>query len=331
MAVRMEKREILVWAEQREGKLIQASREAIALGRHLADLMNLSLAIALNGGSAAPSPHEMADQSGEEIWLIDPEIPGTASYEVYGEAVRQMVSRFSPQWILMGHSSRVVDFVPRLAVRMDCAFIPGCLDFRYEHEMLSWIRPAYEGRFHQQVIPSGHPPFLVSIQPGAFARLAFPQAGGGMVHPLSLRIPSSTIRRRVVESSAGSAQGTDLAQARTVVAGGRGMGSREQFEWIHQLALLLEGATGASRPAVEAGWAARGLQIGSSGQFVSPRLLLACGISGAIHHAVGVSGAGCIVAINQDPLASIFRIADYGIVGKVEEILPALIEELHQK
>jgi electron transfer flavoprotein alpha subunit len=327
----MGKREILVWVEQREGKLLQASREAAALGRHLANIMEISLAIVLNAGAMAHPREHLDELAGEEVWVLNPEIPGTASAEVYVEAFRQLVSRFAPRWILTGHSARIADFVPRLAIQLDSAYVPGCLGFQFEQKVLSWIRPVFEGKYHQRVVPLGQPPFLVTLQPGAFARLRSPGREGGTVRALPWRFPANDLPRRRAILPADSGQGVDLERAQTVVAGGKGMGSREQFGWIQRLAGLLGGAVGASRPAVEAGWATRDCQIGSSGHFVSPRLLLSCGISGAIHHVVGASGADCVVAINQDPCASIFRIADYGIVGRVEEILPALIEELERQ
>jgi electron transfer flavoprotein alpha subunit len=227
---------------------------------------------------------------------------------------------------LMGHTYQAIDFVPRLATRLGRGFIPNCVDYWIDSGRPVFVRQVFNGKISLEVGVKGDPPHFVSLQQGAFNAYEVKSKENPRIVDLAVSLPADLPKRKVLEVIR-AAEGTmDLSQAEIIVAGGRGLASKEKFQIILDLAQALGAGVGASRPVTDGGWLPKEHQIGSSGQTVNPKLYIACGISGAIQHLVGMMNSGCIVAINKDPNAPIFGVADYGIVGDVFKVVPALIE-----
>jgi electron transfer flavoprotein alpha subunit len=249
-----------------------------------------------------------------------------SSYEIHCEVLKQVLAQESPYLFLLAHTYQVIDFVPRLAAMLDCGFLPNCVGYRLKDGELYFVRQVFGGKLNMEMRFHGDPPYFVSIQQGAFPAHDLP---AGLTPDLvwrDLSAPDRVFRCKVLGVFEEVQKKVDLCQAEIVVAGGRGLASKEGFQIVRDLADALGASIGASRPPVDGGWLPKEHQIGSSGQTVAPKLFIACGISGAIQHLVGMSGSRCIVAINKDPNAPIFSVADYGIVGDVFKVVPMLTE-----
>jgi electron transfer flavoprotein alpha subunit len=229
----------------------------------------------------------------------------------------------------MSHTYQVRDFAPKVAASLGRAFISDCIGYRKDEDGVIFVRQIFQGKINADVAFVGEPPYFVSFQAGAFRS---DEAVGGItpaeVRPLRVDLSTTEIRTRPLELFREAKQAVDLTQAERIVAVGRGIKSQENMALAEKLAEVLGAEIGASRPICDSGWLPMERQIGSSGQTVSPKLYLALGISGAIQHVVGMKGSRTIVAINKDRDAPIFDIADYGIVGDLFEIVPALIKQL---
>ena len=246
--------------------------------------------------------------------------------DAYCEMLLEFARQETPYLFLMGHSYQTIDFAPKLATMLDRGLIPNCVDYRFEAGQLLFVRQVFNGKLDLEVGLKGEPPYLVSIQQGAFAAMEEDLKSTPRVVCRQAAVADSALERKVLEIMEAVGGKVDLTQAEIIVAGGRGLGSKEKFQLILDLAAALGAGVGASRPVTDGGWLPKEHQIGSSGQTVTPKLYIACGISGAIQHLVGMSNSSCIVAINKDPHAPIFRVADYGIVGDVFKVVPKLIE-----
>jgi electron transfer flavoprotein alpha subunit len=315
---------ILVLVEHRNGKIKSSSWEALGLGQKLAADMGKEAKAVVLGFQVEALAQQVSERAGVEVLLLDSEGAEAYAPEGYCEALARIAEQESPCLILMGHTYQAMDFAPRLAARLDRALISNCSDCYLREDQPVFVRPVYGGKLNAEVGLNGSPPCLVSVQQGAFSppqsQMPFP----ARVHRLEIPLPAGMFQREVLEVIQESCGKVDLSQAEIVVAGGRGLASKEKFQIILDLAQVLGAGVGASRPVTDGDWLPKEHQIGSSGQTVSPKLYIACGISGAIQHLVGMSNSGCIVAINKDPNAPIFRVADFGIVGDVFKVVPAL-------
>jgi electron transfer flavoprotein alpha subunit len=233
---------------------------------------------------------------------------------------------------LLAHTYQVRDFAPKLAASMGKGMIGDCVGYRHENGKLVFVRQMFQGRTAADVIFTGEPPWVATFQAGAFrADLAAKHASGkAAVKPVSVELKAEQIRTKPLELFREAKQAVDLTQAPILVSVGRGIKGPENIPMAEKLAKLMGGEISASRPICDEGWLPMDRQIGSSGQTVVPKLYLALGISGAIQHVVGMKGSRTIAAINKDAHAPIFEVADYGIVGDLFEIVPAMIEELEK-
>ena len=317
---------LLVFAEQRAGRLKGISWEAIGFGQKLAEELNSGIEVVLLGGDVQALATEIVERSGLEVLAVSNEKCRDYTPEAYCEVLRQVIEQRRPFLLLMGHTYQVIDFAPKLATLLGGGFIPNCIDYIGDGKELTFVRQVFNGKLNLQVRLKGPAPGLVSLQQGAFNSYEVRPKSNPAVVRLDMPLPDDILKRKILEVIQ-SAQGkVDLSQADIIVAGGRGLASKEKFQIILDLADALGAGVGASRPVTDGGWLPKEHQIGSSGQTVSPKLYIACGISGAIQHLVGMSNSGCIVAINKDANAPIFSIADYGIVGDVFKIVPLLTE-----
>jgi electron transfer flavoprotein alpha subunit len=317
---------ILVLIEHRSVKVKGISWEAVGFGQKLASQLSSEMAVVLLGHDVDALAAEVMQRCGQPVLVASD--PNLANYtpEAYCVALSRVMEQESPLLLLMGHTYQAIDFAPRLATMLGRGFIPNCVDYQWDGKQVTFVRQVFNGKLNLRVGFKGSPPHLVSLQQGAFNAYEVQAQSNPKLVRLDVPLPPEVLRRKVLEVIQAAQGKVDLSQADIIVAGGRGLANKEKFQIILDLAQALGAGVGASRPVTDGGWLPKEHQIGSSGQTVAPKLYIACGISGAIQHLVGMSNAGCIVAINKDPNAPIFSIADYGIVGDVFKIVPVLIE-----
>jgi electron transfer flavoprotein alpha subunit len=325
---------ILVIAEQRGGKLNRATWEAIAAAQALAGATAAAgaagspIKVALAGSSVAGLAAELAAASVAEVLVADH--PALAAYtpDGYAVAIRALVDAASPTYVLMPHTYQTRDCAPAIAARMRKSLITDVTGVSGAGAEATFTRPMFQGKLAATVKPMGEPPFFVTVQIGAYRADAVQKNGPAPIAPVSVEIDDATIRQKPEPPFQEAKQAVDLGQAERIVAVGRGIKSQENIAIAEKLAGVMGAELAASRPICDNGWLPMERQIGSSGQTVAPKVYLALGISGAIQHLVGMKGARTIVAINKDADAPIFEVADYGIVGDLFEVVPALIAEL---
>ena len=311
-------------AEIRQGSLTRTTSQLLGAARKLAEQQGLHAAAVLLGGEQTQAD-ELARKVPLILWVKEPRLE---TYEAsrYAYALRQLIEvRGSPVAILTGAGAAGLEFLPRLSMSCDSAYASSCVDLWWEGSELACRRPVYGGKVYEELALSTKPAFF-TVRPGAFAvpeNLETP----GKIEAVSVTVPED-LGLDLIERKRTTAGQKDLSEAARVVAGGRGMGVPENFKLLEELAGVLDGAVGVSRAVVDAGWFPHDIQVGKSGKTISPELYIACGISGAIHHVLGINTAKVVVAINKDPDAAIFKSADYGIIGDALEILPGLIEKL---
>jgi electron transfer flavoprotein alpha subunit len=231
---------------------------------------------------------------------------------------------------VLAHTYRTRDFAPKLAARLDRALVTDCIGIK-RGEKVTYLRPVYQGKLVAEVAAEGEAPHVVSVQIGAYRQDAARRGNApAPVSPLPVALDASASRQKAEEPFQEAKQAVDLSQAERIVAVGRGIKAQEHIALAEKLASALGAQLAASRPICDSGWLPMERQIGSSGQTVAPKLYIALGISGAIQHVVGMKGARTIVAVNKDADAPIFEIADYGIVGDLFEVVPAMIAELQK-
>ncbi len=316
---------ILVFVEQREGTLKKFSKECLSEARRLADAKGGRVAAVLAGTEETAA--QCTSYGADCIYFSDHSGLTAYSTEGYAEMVCAAVRAFQPDVLLAPASSQGKDLMPRVTARLDVALAQDCTQVVWQEEMqLEWTRPIFAGKAFAQVRLSGSP------QAGTLRPNVFPlqESGDRTAERISLNesLSLSGIRARVTETQKFAGQTVELTEADIIVSGGRGMKGPENFHLVQSLAETIGGAMGASRAAVDAGWMEHRYQVGQTGKTVAPTLYLACGISGAIQHLAGMSSSKYIVAINKDPEAPIFKLADYGIVGDTLQILPLLNQEI---
>ena len=325
---------ILVIAEQREGPqsgLHHGSFEALAAAQQLAGPRQARIAVALAGKGIAPLCAELAAKKCNEVWSLEHDLLEHYTPDAYTAALRPLIEQLKPSLVLFPHTYQVRDFAPKLAATFQRALISDCIGLRQDGNQTVFIRQMFQGKTNADVVPTGDPPHFVTFQAGAFRGDAVEAASApAPVKPAEVKLSPEQIRTKPLELFREAKQAVDLTQAGIIVSVGRGIKAPENIEMARKLATLLGGELAASRPICDEGWLPMERQIGSSGQTVAPKLYLALGISGAIQHVVGMKGARCVAAINKDANAPIFEVADYGIVGDLFEVVPALIEALEK-
>ncbi len=322
---------ILVIAEQRQGKLNPQSWETLSAGQQLAEALGARLAAALAGKGVAKLAEEFAAKKLDEMWLVEHDLLEPYTPDGYAAVCRQLVEQLKPALVLLPHTYQVRDFAPKLAAAFQRALIADCIGFRREGGQTVFVRQMFQGKTNADVLAAGAPPHFVTFQAGSFrGDQVKPGDKKAEVKKAGIKLDAAAIRTKPGELFREAKQAVDLSQAPIIVAVGRGIKAPENLEMAKKLAGLLGGELGASRPICDEGWLPMERQIGSSGQTVAPKLYLALGISGAIQHVVGMKGSRTVVAINKDQNAPIFEVADYGIVGDLFEVVPALIEALEK-
>jgi electron transfer flavoprotein alpha subunit len=306
---------VLIVAEIQKGAIREASYELVTFAKKLGG----DVASVVIGSGIAGEAEALSKRGGGKVYVADD--PALANYNVDGwaKAVRAAVDASGASTVLFSNTPSGWDVAPRIAAALDAAFVSDAFDAK---EGPVFVRRVFNGKLDAEIAPAGGK-VVATVQPGAVS--ASDATGAGSTEKLSVDL--SGLRAKFVETKVATAKGVDLTKAEIIVSGGRGVGAPEKFpEVIQPLANALGGAMGASRPVVDAGWLPHEYQVGSSGQIVTPKLYIACGISGAIQHLVGMKGANYIIAINKDADAPIFEVAQLGVVGDLFEIVPKLTE-----
>ena len=317
---------ILVVAEQREGKLNRVSLETLAAAQAIGKETGWPIDVVLPGFHTAPLAQELAAYKVEKVY--DLEGPSLEAYtsDAYVHALKAFVARLQPKLVLFPHTYQVRDFAPRMAMALDRTLISDATGYKYESGKLLFTRQMFQGKFVADVAFAGEAPWLATLQIGTY-RADQAEAGAAQVETVEASAPPA-LRITPHEVFQEAKQAVDLSQAEVIVAIGRGIKEQKNVAIAEDLAKALGGEVAASRPICDNGWLPLDRQIGSSGQTVAPKLYIALGISGAIQHIVGMKGSRTIVAINKDKEAPIFEIADYGIVGNLFDVVPAVTEEI---
>ncbi len=323
---------ILLITEQHDGQWNRVSFETLAAAQQIAQQAKGSVSAVVIGKGVAALADEIAGYRLDEVLLVEHDLLEKYTPDGFSLALRQLIDGAKPDLVLLPHTYQVRDFAPKLAASMQKGLIGDCIGYRHENGKLIFVRQMFQGRTAADVVFTGDAPWVVTFQASAFrADLAAKNASGkAPVKPLAVELKPEQIRTKPLERFREAKQAVDLTQAPILVSVGRGIKAPENIAMAEKLAKLLGGEVCASRPICDEGWLPMDRQIGSSGQTVAPKLYLALGISGAIQHVVGMKASRTIAAINKDQNAPIFEVADYGIVGDLFEIVPALIEVLEQ-
>jgi electron transfer flavoprotein alpha subunit len=319
---------ILVIAEQRDGRLNRATWETIAAAQQLSGGMPIKVAVlgAATGGVA----QEVASAAVAEVLVAEHAALEPYTPDAYASASRTLVESAAPTYVLLPHTYQTRDFAPLLAARLRKPLITDVTGLAGSGADATFTRPMFQGKLAAQVKPLGGSPAIVTTQIGAFRADAAQKGGSASITKIDVQIDPATVRQKPDPPFREAKQAVDLGQAERIVAVGRGIKSQENIPLAEKLAKAIDAEVAASRPICDNGWLPMERQIGSSGQTVAPKLYVALGISGAIQHLVGMKGSRTIVAINKDAEAPIFEVADYGIVGDLFEIAPAIIAELEK-
>ncbi|WIL35496.1 electron transfer flavoprotein subunit alpha [Bacillus stercoris] len=316
---------MIVLGEIRDGELRNVTFEAIAAGRTISgDGEVIGVLIGENVQSIA---QELIHYGADKV--LTAEDPKLKSYTAdgYSQVMRGVIVQEKPDSVIFGHTAMGKDLSPKLAARLQTGLISDATDVSVTGENVVFTRPIYSGKAFERVI-STDPMIVATIRPNNIQALEKDTSRSGSIE--SVDVSLTDLRTVIQEVVKKTADGVDLSEAKIIVAGGRGVKSKEGFQPLEELAEVLGAAVGASRGACDADYCDYALQIGQTGKVVTPDLYIACGISGAIQHLAGMSNSKVIVAINKDPEADIFKIADYGIVGDLFEVVPLLTEEFKQ-
>lgn len=315
-----------VWIvlEEREGRIGRISWEAVAAGQKLAQQLGLTASAVLPGAQTEALATEAASKSLARVVRLEHPLLAPYTPDGFSQALEQFFKVEKPDFVVFPHTYQVRDYAPALAARMGQVLIG---DVTGINEGPLFIRQLMQGRLTGEYRHSGNGTCFISVQSGAF-RADQAEAGSAIVETFAPTIEAAQIRTRPGQPFRSSAQTVDLGVAQFIVSVGRGIKEAENLPLVQDLAASLGAELAASRPICDNGWLPIERQVGSSGQTVSPKLYLAVGVSGAIQHLVGMKGSQCVVAINKDPDAPIFEVADYGIVGDLFEVVPALTDAI---
>lgn len=320
---------ILVVAEQREGVVNRATWEVVAAAQEMAAEGRGPVKLVVVGAPPAAAVKELAAAEVSEVLSVGDPALEPYTPDGFVDALAQVIDAERPDVVLFPHTYQTRDYAPKLATRLQRVLVTDCIGCKSGPDGLLFVRPMFQGKFVADIAVSGSTPHFASVQIGAYrADAATCGAEAAPTRAVEVTVDRDAIRQRPEAPFKEAKQAVDLTQAARIVAVGRGIKGEEHLPVVQELAKALDAEIAASRPICDSGWLPMDRQVGSSGQTVSPKLYLAIGISGAIQHLVGMKGSRTIVAINKDADAPIFEVADYGIVGDLFEVVPALTAAL---
>lgn len=321
---------IWVFAEQRNGKLMNVSIELLGEGRKIAEELDEELTAVLLGHEVDDLAEKLIKYGADNVIYVEDKLLDVYTTDGYSKVICELIEERKPEIFLIGATNIGRDLGPRISATVHTGLTADCtkLDVDLENRRLLQTRPAFGGNLMATIICPNHRPQMATVRPGVMEKAKFNENREGKIEKLDSNIKEEDIRAKVLEVVKGEKTVVPLEDANIVVSGGRGLGTPDGFKLIEELAEKLNGVVGASRATVDAGWIEQPHQVGQTGKTVRPDIYIACGISGAIQHLAGMQDSKCIIAINKDPEAPIFQIADYGIVGDVYEVIPELLEGL---
>jgi len=321
---------ILTFAETKDSKLTPVAKQAVGVARKLADAKSWKVVSVLIGNQVGSLADELISIGADKVVICDSPELKDYSDESFCKILAEVAKNESSAVIFGGATFAGKSLFGRLAATLSSGLVPDITDIEWDGDNILATRPAYGGKAFLKVSPAGPGPQMATLRPKAFEDPAASDGRSGEKEELAFDPAKFGSRTKVVQSVSESDQQVSLTDADIIVSGGRGLREADNFKMIRELADILGAAVGASRATVDAGWIPYAHQVGQTGKTVNPKLYIACGISGAIQHLVGMQSSKTIVAINRDPEAPIFKVATYGIVGDLFEILPKLTERLKQ-
>lgn len=321
---------VWVYIEHFEGQARNVGYELLNEGRKLADEMGEELAAVVIGDQVDHLTKEAIARGADKVYLVEGAEFKHFSTDAYTTTFTDLINTYKPSVILMGATTDGRDLGPRVACRVTTGLTADCTNLGIDEAtgLVAWTRPAFGGNIMATILCPEHRPQMGTVRPNVFKRTEPDYSLTGEVIKVTSKVKVEDIRTKFIDLLKVCTTSCNLEEAEIIVSGGRGMGKPENFALIEELASVLGGAVGSSRAAVDAGWMPALHQVGQTGKTVGPTVYFACGISGAIQHVAGMSSSDIVIAINKDPEATIFKIANYGIVGDVLEVIPALIEEI---
>jgi electron transfer flavoprotein alpha subunit len=319
---------VWVFGEQKDGVPAGVALELLGEGRRLADELGVTLSAVLMGDGVEPAAKTLIAHGADSVYLVDDKSLARFNDESYSDVFVQLIRAYKPEIVLMGASTYGRSLAPRVSSRINTGLTADCtkLEIDPEKKILMQTRPAFGGNLMATIICPNHRPQMSTVRPKVMKALEPDFARTGEIIRPQVTIPQN-LNTKVVDVVASLAEMVNLTEADIIVSGGRGIGDPKNFGIIEELARTLGGAVGASRAAVDAGWIAYCHQVGQTGKTVGPKVYFACGISGSVQHLAGMSSSDTIIAINKNPDAPIFKVATFGIVGDVLQVVPALIKE----
>lgn len=317
-----------VFVEHKNGTLAKVSLELLGKGREMAHCMKVPLYAIIFGNNIKEAAQKLIHYGADKVYCIENEILESFNDELYFHALVQLINKFKPEIVLFGATTYGRSLAPRVASRLNTGLTADCTDLQLDADKknIVQIRPAFGGNLMAEIICPNHRPQMATVRPGVMKALKPDMNRIGEVLFPEVELPED-IKVKVMKTASFLSSLVDISEAEVVVAVGRGIESPENIKIIEELANVLGGAVGASRAVVDAGWMDYHHQIGQTGRVVSPKIYIACGISGAVQHLAGMASSDIIIAINNNPNAPIFKVAHYGIVGDIFEVIPALIQE----
>ncbi|WP_153126175.1 electron transfer flavoprotein subunit alpha/FixB family protein [Peribacillus tepidiphilus] len=320
---------VWVFIEQNEGAIAGVSLELLGAGRKLADKLEAPLAGVLLGSNVKNLAKEVIYYGADEVYVIDHPVLENYRTESYMKGVNELSKKYKPEIFLYGATPNGKDLASAVATDLSTGLTADTtmLDVDVENRLLEASRPAFGGNIMATILCKKHRPQMATVRPKVMKALKRDESRQGKIIEESIELKEEDMRTKVLKIVKDTSKVSNLADAHIVVCGGKGMGDAKGFELIHELAQVLGASVGGTRDVIEAGWLPHELQIGQTGETVTPKIYFAIGLSGAIQHVVGMKNSEVIIAINKNPDAPIFDVATYGIVGDAHEILPILIEQ----
>ena len=322
---------IWVFAEQEEGCLSEAALELLGAARLLSEKRKSQVSAVILGHGIQALSDPLLAHGADRVWLADHPVLGKYSTLPYTRVIANLIFAERPDIFLLPATSLGSDLAPRVAARVNTGLAAHCtsLDINDQGELMQVV-PAFGGKVMATILCQKHRPQMATVRPGVFRKRP-PQGGDGRIERVPVEVPPEDLKQKVIDVHWERRPAQSIEEAEVVVAGGAGIGTQEDWKWVGQLADVLHGAVGGTRPPLDEGWISEDQMIGQSGKTIRPKLYIGIGISGVIQHVVGIQDAKVIIAINQDPKAALFQSADLGVVADFKKIVPLLIEELKKR
>jgi len=323
---------VWVFIEQHQGKIHTVALELLSEGRKLADALQVELAGVLLGDDVEHLAKDCFAYGADKVYLIEGPVFKHYRTDSYTNAIVEVINKYKPEILLFGATNNGRDFASRIAVRINTGLTADCTELSIDPEtkLLQQTRPAFGGNVMATILCPRHRPQMATVRPRVMKLCEPDYSRTGEIIRINSSVKEEDIAAKILEIVESASKTVNLQDADIIVSGGRGIGGPQHYHLIMELAEALGGVAGASRAAVDAGWVPQYRQVGQTGKTVAPKLYIACGISGAIQHLAGMQGSEIIVAINTDPEAPIFKVANYGIVGDLHKIVPLLTKKVKE-